>query len=317
MELRALRAFVEVVRQGGFSRAAQTVHATQSTVSKAVKQLEDELGLRLLDRRGQKLQLTSAGEIVQRRAATILAETEDMLAELDELRGLKRGVLRLGLPTIGSETLFARWLAEYRSRYPGVDVRLAEHGSKRLEQLVLAGELDLGGSLLPVPAEFEWQEVRREPIDLLLPADHPLAGRAGIRFSDLAEQPFILYAPGFALNPIILDACKQNGFTPRVVTQTSQADLVIALVAAKLGVGFLPRMIAKQRPHPAARHVPIAGPAIFWHMALIWRRGGYLSPEAKAWLALPALVGRDLTADPSAATSQEKPPTGLTTNGHE
>jgi DNA-binding transcriptional LysR family regulator len=287
MELRSLRAFVEVVRQGGFSRAAQAVHATQSSVSKAVKQLEDELGLKLLDRLGQKTKLTSAGEVVHRRAAAILAQAEDMRAELDELRGLKRGILRLGLPTIGSETLFARWLADYRSRYPGIEVRLAEHGSKRLEELVLAGELDLAGSLLPVPSEFEWQEVRREPIDLLVAADHPLAAADTVRFRDLAEQPFILYAPGFALNPIILDACKQNGFTPRVVTQTSQVDLVISLVAAKLGAGFLPRMIAEQRPNPAARHVAITEPAIFWHMALIWRRGGYLSPEAKAWLALP------------------------------
>lgn len=286
MELRALRVFVEVVRQGGFSRAAQTVHATQSTVSKAVKQLEDELGLKLLDRLGRKTKLTSAGEIVQRRAAAILAQAEDMVTELDELRGLKRGVLRLGLPTIGSETLFARSLADYRSRYPGVDVQLAEHGSKRLEQLVLDAEVDLAGSLLPVPAEFEWQEVRREPIDLLVAADDPLAAAETVRFEDLAQRPFILYAPGFALNPIILDACKQTGFTPRVVTQTSQVDLVISLVAAKLGVGFLPRMIAEQRPHPAARNVPITEPSIFWHMALIWRRGAYLSPEAKAWLAL-------------------------------
>lgn len=307
MELRSLRAFVEVIRQGGFSRAAQTVHATQSTVSKAVRQLEDELGLKLLDRLGHQTKLTSAGEIVHRRAVAILAQAEDMLAELDDLRGLKRGMLRLGLPTIGSETLFARWLAEYRSRYPGVEVRLTEHGSKRLEELVLAGELDLGGSLLPVPDEFEWQEVRREPIDLLVAADHPLANAPAVRFRDLAELPFILYAPGFALNPILLDACKQNGFAPRVVTQTSQVDLVIALVAAKLGVGFLPRMIAEQRPNPAARAVPVGDPAVFWHMALIWRRGGYLSPEAKAWLALPAALGRDLTAGPT-ATSPLAPP---------
>lgn len=286
MELRSLRAFVEVVRQGGFSRAAQTLHATQSTVSKAVKQLEDEIGLKLLDRLGQKTKLTSAGEIVHRRAVSLLAEATDMVAELDDLRGLKRGVLRLGLPTIGSETLFAQRLAEYRSRYPGVDVRLVEHGSKRLEELVMAGELDLGGSLLPVPPAFEWQEVRREPIDLLVPADHPLASAETVAFKDLVDEPFILFAAGYALNPIILDACKANGFAPRVATQTSQADLVIALVAAKLGMGFLPRMIAEQRPNPGVRHVPIAAPAIFWHMALIWRRGAFLSPEAKAWLTL-------------------------------
>src|SRR5271166_3237677 len=111
--LRALRVFVEVVRQGGFSQAAKAVFATQSTVSKAVKQLEDELGLSLLDRIGRHSMLTAAGEIVYRRAMAMLAERDDLLAELSELRGLKRGVLRIGLPPIGSDVLFAPMFAIY------------------------------------------------------------------------------------------------------------------------------------------------------------------------------------------------------------
>ena len=286
MELRALRMFVEVVRQGGFSRATKTVHATQSAISKAVRQLEDEAGLPLLERLPGGVRLTSAGEIVHRRALALLAQAEDLNGELDELKGLRRGVLRLGVPFIGSEMLFAGKLAEYRSRYPGIEVRLTEHGSRRLEELVLAGELDLAGSLLPVADNLAWQELHREPIDLLVPADHPLAGAKSVTFRELGEQPAILYAPEFALNPIILDAYRRNRLAPKVVAQTSQVSLVIALVAAGLGVAFLPRMIARQSPNPGTRCIPLGSPSIFWHMALIWRRDGYLAPEAKAWLGL-------------------------------
>jgi DNA-binding transcriptional LysR family regulator len=288
MEMRTLRTFVEVVRQGGFSRAAKAVYVTQSTVSKAVKQLEDELGLQLLDRVGQTVKLTSAGEIVYRRAVNILTQGDDLKAELEELRGLKGGVLRLGVPLIGSNTLFARRFAAYRNRYPGVELQLMEHGSKRLEELVLAGELDLAATLLPVSEEFEWQEIWREPIDVLLPADHPLADSERLSFKALRDLPFILYGPGFALNPIILEACRESGFTPKVSAQSSQVEFIIELVATKLGVALLPRMIAEQRPHPMTRRVPVDQPEIFWHMALIWRRGGYLSPAAQAWLALPS-----------------------------
>lgn len=298
MEIRALRAFVEVVRQGGFSRAAKTVFATQSTVSKAVKQLEEELGLQLLERIGHRSRLTEAGAIVYRRAATILAQGDDLRSELEALRGLKGGVLRLGFPLIGSNTLFARWFAAYRSRYPGVDLRLVEHGSKRLEELVLAGELDLAASLLPVSMEFEWQEVRREPIDVLLAADHPLAKCDKLPFKALADMPFVLYGPGFVLNSIILEACRENGFTPKVAAHSSQVDFIIELVAAKLGIALLPRMIAEQRPHPMTRRVAVDHPAIFWHMALVWRRGGYLSHAAQAWLALagaPEVTGEQAT----------------------
>lgn len=94
MNLRTLRAFVEVVRQGGFSQAAEVVALTQSTVSKAVKTLEDELGMPLLNRLGHKNELTAAGEIAYRRALVMLAERTDLMAEINDLRGLKRGAHR-------------------------------------------------------------------------------------------------------------------------------------------------------------------------------------------------------------------------------
>lgn len=286
MELRTLRAFVEVVRQGGFSLAAKTVFATQSTVSKAVRQLEDELGLPLLDRIGHRSALTPAGEIVYRRARAMLAERDDLIAELDELRGLKRGVLRIGLPPIGSDALFAPVFAVFRSLYPGVEIQLAEHGSKRLEELVLAGEVDLAGALLPTSEAFEWQDVRREPIDALVPADHPLAHGESVALRALAALPFILFETGFALNPIILDGCRRAGFSPTVAARSSQINFIIELVAARLGVGFLPRMIAQQRRHRGVRRIAVEEPSMDWHMALVWRRGAYLSQAAKAWLAL-------------------------------
>lgn len=286
MELRALKAFVEVAREGGFSRAARRLHLTQSTISKAVKQLEEELQLPLLERRGHICRLTEAGQRVYEKASAMLNQGDDLQAELRELRGLHSGTLRLGLPAIGSSTLFARWFALYRNRYPGINIHLAENGSKHLEKMISAGELDLAGALLPVSREFDWQEVRCEPIDVLLPANHTLASRRLLSFKALAQEPFILYAPWFALNPIILGACRQNGFEPKVVAESSQVEFVIELVAAQMGIAFVPRMIAEQRAHPSVRRIAVVQPKIKWDMALIWRRGGFLSEAAKAWLAL-------------------------------
>ncbi|GAB1580929.1 LysR family transcriptional regulator [Phyllobacterium phragmitis] len=297
MNFRALQAFVEVVRQGGFSQAGKTIHATQSTVSKAVRQLEDELGAVLLDRSDRNT-LTAAGEIVYRRALTMLAERDDLITELDELRGLKRGVLRLGLPPIGSNVLFAPAFAAYRSLHPDIDIRLVEHGSKRLEELLLAGELEIAASLLPVAEDFEWQDVRCEPIVALLPPSHPATDGSAAALSDLAAQPFILFESGFALNQIILDACARRGFTPEIAVRSSQIDFIVELVATGMGVGFLPRMIAEQRRNPAVRLVPIDDEQMEWHMALVWRRGAYLSHAAKAWLELARLRGAAADSPP-------------------
>ncbi|GGF59374.1 LysR family transcriptional regulator [Azorhizobium oxalatiphilum] len=293
MELRTLRAFVEVVRQGGFSQAAKAVFATQSTISKAVKQLEEELGVPLLDRVGHKSKLTAAGEIVYRRALTMLAERDDLVAELGELRGLKRGSLRLGLPPLGSDTLFAPLFALYRSRYPGIEIQLVEHGSARLEEMILTGELDLAGSLLPVAEDFEWQSVHAEPLMALLPAAHPLALAASCDFISLADSPLLLFEEGFALNKVLREAWQQRGVHPAIVARSGQIDFLVGLVAAGMGVAFLPRMIAAQRQHPGVARVLLDEPATSWHMALVWRRGGYLSHAARAWLALSREVHGD------------------------
>jgi DNA-binding transcriptional LysR family regulator len=286
MELRTLRTFVEVVRQGGFSNAAKVVFATQSTVSKAVKQLEDELGVLLLDRIGHRSTLTAAGDVVYRRALKILAERDSLISELDDLRGLKRGTLRLGLPPIGSNTLFAPLFAAYRKRHPAIDIRLFEYGSDRLEELLQSGEIDLGASLLPVSDGFEWQGVRREPLVVLLPEAQAPASTTSVDLARLQHLPFILFETGFALNRVIVDACRRHGFEPTIAARSSQIDFIVELVAAGLGIAFLPQMIAEQRNHPSVRLVPLAEPQTDWNIAMIWRRGGYLSHAAEAWLAL-------------------------------
>jgi DNA-binding transcriptional LysR family regulator len=286
MELRNLRAFVEVVRQGGFSQAAKVVFATQPTVSKAVKQLEDELGVPLLDRTGHRSTLTTTGEVVYRRALKMLSERDDLIAELDEIRGLRRGTLRLGLGLIGSNVLFAPLFAIYRNRYPGIDIRLVERGSDRLQEILLSGEIDLAATLLPVSESFEWQDIRREPLMVLLPSAHILARRKSVDLASLKDLPFVLFETGFALNRIILDVCKQRGFEPNVAAQSGQIDFVVALVSAGLGIGFLPQLIAEQLSHPSVRSVLLLEPQAEWHIAMIWRRGAYLSHAARAWLEI-------------------------------
>ncbi|WP_027176936.1 LysR family transcriptional regulator [Desulfovibrio aminophilus] len=286
MELRTLRALVEVVRRGGFSQAAEALFTTQPNVSKAVRRLEDDLGVPLLERIGHQSRLTDAGRIVYRRARRMLAEGDDLLAELDELRGLQRGRLRLGLPLFGSSVLFAPIFALFRVRYPGVEISLVEHGSKRLEELLRAGEVDLAASLLPVPEEFEWQDVRAEPLVALLPGGHALTGREAVSLQELAHEPFILFEEGFLLNQVILDACSRRGFRPLVAARSGQIDFIVSLVKAGLGIALLPRLMAEQRRQEGVRHVLLDEPDTLWHMALLWRRGGYLPHAARVWLEL-------------------------------
>ncbi len=286
MNLRTLRVFVEVVRQGGFSQAAEVVSLTQSSVSKAVRTLEDELGTPLLNRIGHKSELTAAGEIAFRRALVLLAERNDLIAEINELRDLKGGTLRIGLPPVGCGVLFAQMFATYRSRYPRVNIELIEHGSKKLRECLEAGEVDLAALLIPIDETFAYQQVRNEPLVAVLPGAHSLSRRKRINFSDLADSPFILFEEGFALNALIMAACDRRAIVPRVTARSGQIDFIADLVAAGLGVAFLPRMLAQKHKHAGIALVPLDEPDADWNIALAWRAGAHLPPAAIAWLEL-------------------------------
>lgn len=286
MDLRTISAFVEVVRAGGFSRAAETVHATQSALSKAVRQLEDEVGMPLLDRIGHRIRLTPAGEVMFARGQTLLAARDDLATEMHEIAGLRAGVLRLGLPPIGSSSLFAPLFARYRRLYPRIEIRLSEHGSDRLEELLRAGEIDFAGLLLPAPEEFEACPVRAEPLVALIAVDNPLAQRDGLSLADLAEEPLVLFDRGFTLNRIIGDGFHRLGRSPMVVANSSQIDFIVELAAAGLGIAFLPQMIAERHAQPAVAQVLLTDAEMVWRMAMVWRRGAYQSHAARAWLAL-------------------------------
>lgn len=288
MEFRKIQMFIEVVRQQGFSRAAEVVFSTQSNVSKAVRQLENELGVQLLDRGVRGIAPTAAGEVVFRRGLRLLAERDDMMEEIAAIQGLQKGTLLLGLPQIGASALFAPVFTLYHQRYPGIDIQLVEHGSDQLEEILRAGEVELAASLLPVPKDFEWQEIRREPLAALISPvyDHVIehvAGRAAT-LANLQDVPFILFEDGFALNRIILAACRRHGFEPNIIAKSSQISFICELAAAGLGVAFLPRLIAEMRRGPGVRVVALDEPETDWHMAAIWRRGGYLSHAARVWL---------------------------------
>ncbi|MGV7207257.1 LysR family transcriptional regulator [Oxalobacteraceae bacterium A2-2] len=286
MNLRTLRAFVEVVRQGGFTQAAEVVSVTQSSISKSVRTLEQELDTPLLQRASNKVELTAAGQIVYRRALAMLGERAGMAAELDGLRGLTQGVLRIGIPPVGSGALFARLFAEYRRRHPGIEIELVEHGSQRLYELLAAGEIELAALLAPVGPEFDSQDVRIEPLVALMASGHPLAGSARVDFAALAGSSFILFEAGFALNRIILDACERRGVRPHVTARSAQLDFIADLVAAGVGVAFFPRLLAGMHARPDVAQVPLDEPGTDWHLALAWRRAAHLSPAARAWLEL-------------------------------
>jgi DNA-binding transcriptional LysR family regulator len=288
MELRTLRAFVEVVRQGGFSQAAKTLNATQSTVSKAVKQLEEELGERLLDRDTSGVRLTGAGEIVLRHANTVLANCDDLIRELNELRWLKKGTLRLGIPAFSAGALIAPTFAAYRRKFPGIDIVITESGSARQEEMLAAGDLDLAALLVPARSDFEWDEQNIIEIRFVaaLSKNHPLADRVAIGVGDLKDQSLLMLPEDTAATKFTRQIWDNAGFEPKVVAQSGQLHFLTLLAGEGVGVAIVPEVAILPPRSAVIRTIPIDHPLAIWRLVFAWRRGSYVSHAARAWLAL-------------------------------
>jgi DNA-binding transcriptional LysR family regulator len=285
MDVRNLAAFIEVVRRGGFSRASETLHLTQSAVSKAVKAIEEELGQPLLVRLGRRVALTDAGRVVFDRAQAVFSVLHSIEEEVAEVGAVRRGHLRLGIPPMVGGAFFPPVLGDYRSAHPGVVLELREVGARSVEALVMEGEIEAGATVLPTDrSAFEVVPLMRDVLRAVVHPRSPLARRRSVALRDLERVPFVLYREDFALHLHILDACRREGFSPQVASESSQWDFMAAMVAADVGVALLPRTICRRLDSAQVKVLPLVEPELRWDLALIWKKDRHLSPAARAFI---------------------------------
>ncbi|HZV49093.1 MAG TPA: LysR substrate-binding domain-containing protein [Candidatus Dormibacteraeota bacterium] len=283
MEIRQLEYLVAVVDEASFTRAAERLHVTQPGVSAQLRQLERELGQPLLDRSGRAVRPTQAGTAVLPYARAALQAVAGARLAVDELTGLVRGRVAVGMVTACSSLDLADLLADFHRAHPAVEITLVEAGSDRLLAGLQDGCLDLAfvGLGPRVPPGIEVQVVIDEPIVAAVARCHPLARRRSIALDGLREVALISLPPGTGLRSCLDDACARVGFRPRVALEASNLDLVARLAGRGLGVAVLPRSTAAARPeelHPIA----ITRPRLRGRMALAWRGRGPSGPAARA-----------------------------------
>ena len=286
MDIRALRYFVELVREKSFTRASEKLFVTQPTISKMTRNMEQELGQPLLNREGHSFTLTDSGQVLFAHGQLILAQMQQLEAELADLQSLQHGRLALGIPPMVGH-VYADLIRAYRSRYPKVELSIVEYGGRRIEQAVLEGELDLAITMLPTREEgvLSALELDCYPIQVVLPDLPRWRGGSEIRLADLQEEPFLLYTQAFTLSERLEQACQQAGFVPQVAARSSQWDFLTAMVRSGMGVAFLPEPICRRLTPDGLVLRPLL-PELSWRLGVIWPAKRYLSRTAEAWLAL-------------------------------
>ncbi|HEY2429899.1 MAG TPA: LysR family transcriptional regulator [Acidimicrobiales bacterium] len=239
MDLRQLAALVAVADHGGFSAAADALHTVQSNVSSHVARLERELGVTLVDRHGGKL--TEEGALVVARARRISGELEGAVSDLAALRHEIVGPARLGMIGTTARWLVPRVLAMVSERHPGVHLVVVDATSTSLEPRLLAGELDLAVVNLPVPGrDLTCESLFDEDLLLVVPAGHPLAGRAGLEMAELADVELILPPPGTAFRGELDAAAVTAGVVLRPMAEVDGLRLIAGMAMEGRGPAIVP-----------------------------------------------------------------------------
>ncbi|WP_405139556.1 LysR family transcriptional regulator [Sphaerisporangium sp. NBC_01403] len=298
MELRQLEYFVAVVEEASFTKAAARVHVAQPGVSAQIRRLERELGEELLDRSGRTVRLTAAGAAVLPYARAALGAVAGARLAVDELTGLTRGHVAMGMVISCSSVDVPALLAEFHEDHPGVEITLSEADSDHLIEALHSGELDLAlvGLGVDRPPGIEIQAFVDERFVVVVGPGDALAGRETVPLDALRERSLISLPRGTGLRSIVDDACASAGFRPRVAFEASDPRMLAQLAGRGLGVAIVPESLPASYDGEL-RTLTLVRPSLRGRVALAWRAEGPAGPAARALIAHARKVLADLRAD--------------------
>jgi DNA-binding transcriptional LysR family regulator len=292
-EIGRLRALRKIAAHGSFSRAAEELGYTQSAISQQIAALEHEVGLTLLNRSVRPVALTDAGRLLAGHAERVLEHVTTAEIELDALRGLRAGHLRLAAFGSAFATFLPAAIARFRARHPAVELKLVQAEPDASLPLLRTGDVDLavvhGSAPLEDGAGLEVTHLLDDEHRAVLPARHRLAARATLRVADLADDAWIVPSgegPAHGYRKGVDRLCAGAGFAPRIAFETDDLQAAQAFVAAGLGIALMHDLTLPVRRHDIAVR-PLTGPRLARPVSAV-AAAGRRSPAAAAMLAVLA-----------------------------
>lgn len=260
MELRHLRYFVAVAEELNFTRAARRLGMSQPPLSKQVRQLERELGVRLLERQASGAVLTEAGTVIWEAARQIVEDADALTRLAAQLSAGNFGIVRVG--TVGSALLgrLPAFIRQVRAALPDVAVEIEEIQTGDQRAAFVAHRIDVGVFRPPIAVPgLHSVTLSRERLVAVLPVDHPESSSAVVQVGSLRDDTFVLFPRrlGVGLWDAVMSCCQDAGFRPHAVVETPNIQAMVGLVAAGLGVSILPESVLHFQL-PNVRYVTLA-----------------------------------------------------------
>lgn len=292
IELRQLRVFLTVASELHFSRAARRLHVSQPALSQQVRALERTLGAALFDRSSRATELTAAGRALLEAAPRVLFEAERAQARVRQAANGAVGLLVVGSVGTALASIAPRILRSVRARFPELQLEVSQQDTAAQIVAIADGRLDVGLVRAATPTDdVVVEHLVAEPLIVVVPSDHRLAGQEEIDPADLADESFVLWprALGADFFDIITSYCREHGFSPRIVAEGADIETQLGLVAAGLGVSLQPAYYASLRPQGVAFR-PLRGTVPVVALQLAWRRHDH-SPSVAHFVAAARAEG--------------------------
>jgi DNA-binding transcriptional LysR family regulator len=297
LEVRRLRIFAAVAERGSFTAAAEELFMTHSAVSQQMALLERQLGLQLMIRGPRGVELTEPGRVLADRSTVLLGSIATIEREMRDLKA-RHSQVRLGaFPTAGAD-LIPRVVREYQKRYPETRIVLRSAHAGDMHTYLRDGSIHIGlvwdydYAPRTVPSDVEWVHLVDDPLCVLFPPDHPLAGESSVELAELAGEEWVVRGHRSPYDDAFVVMCRLAGFEPTVTFVTDDYPSAQGLVAARIGISTAPRLsLVAQRPDVVA--VPIAAPAPHRRIAAVRLRDANHPPAAHQMLD----VLRETTVD--------------------
>jgi len=289
MDLHQIEIFCSIVKYRSFSRAAEALFLTQPTVSGHMKNLEAELGVKLLDRLGKRALPTEAGDILYRHGTRLLEERDRAKQEIEKLTGRISGVLSIGGSTIPGAYLLPPLIASFKKKNPGISVQMSIDDTAKITEAVLAGSLCIGvvGARLSEP-QLEVHPFETDELVIAVPRRHRWAGKRAISADELKGEPFILREQGSGTRRIMEDRFENAGLSTadlNISAVVGSSDAVRQAVKAGLGISILSSRALKDDIEAGRlAAVRLSGIRMERHFSVILLRGRSRSPLCRAFL---------------------------------
>ena len=287
--LRQLRVFQAVAQERNFSRAGDTIGLTQPAVSRAMVELESQLGLKLLDRTTREVALTEAGASLAARLGRVLDELDQTLQDVRELAEARRGKVRVASSPTLSANLMPACIAACARQEPDIQLLLLDRIQQDVLGSVRAGEVDFGVVIEPLATDdLHAESIMQDPFVLVAPPDHPLARRRTVRWSALSGHPLVLLDHASGSRRLIDNALARHGARCEVAQELGHPTTVFRMVEAGIGISVMPALAVP--PHGLGRLVarPLT-PRVQRDIVLVHRRNRAPSPLAmRVWRLIRA-----------------------------